>query len=250
MKKYFIAASLMLIVLSVTSLGGCGASKQSTEVKFYIPPFTWNSPDTVSTLSSGLTIAIISPQYSSNSTWINIPLFKTFVKRIDSKFQELLIAKGLVIKGPYKNVNEMTFPDKKNSDLGIYPKIELNIDYSRFPVKSQTNFLTNKVTYYREGVITLSGTINLVVIETLTGAKMWTKNIPLLPVSVKSISSFATSAYPTSVDFTDPQINNPIAKEVERYFKQILDKAWNYINVKEMQLVKKQSLEVRKKKVY
>lgn len=259
MKKHLFTASLLFLVLSVSAFWGCGVSKQSTkkEVKFYLPTYIWNPPDTVSTKSSDLTIAIISPQYSSNANWVNIPLFKTFVQRIGNNFQELLIAKGFGVKGPYKNIDEMTFPDKKGSDLGIYPEIELYLDISRLPVlrkKEYPPLLSFKsksyYTYYRDGVISLSGSINLVIIETLTGEKMWTRSINLLPVRVRAISSYATRSYPRNVDFTDTGINNPVAKAVERYFNQILNKAWSYISVEEMQLVKKQSLEIRKKKVY
>lgn len=250
-KKIIFSVLVSLMILLFIS---CASSTIGTEKEYYTPSYSWDPPETANQSDTNkITFSVIGANYATNANWVNISLFQRLVESISKNFEELMIAKGFNIKGPFRSYNEMTFPDKKGSDLGIMPDIELNMDLSRFTVRTKEPplySLSKKPLYYHKGTITLSGRVSIVVIEPITGEKMWTKVIDLQPMNVECSSTDATLEYPSGINFNDININNPLARAVEKYYNNILNTAWKYINNEEMQIARKQSLEVRSRKVY
>lgn len=53
-----------------------------------------------------------------------------------------------------------------------------------------------------------------------------------------------------AVDLSDPGITKPLAKPMEEFYKKVMQAAWNYLDPEEMTIVRKQTEEIKKKKVY
>jgi hypothetical protein len=251
-KKLIIPLILLLICCLIF---GCVPSKQSSkeETTKYIPRFTWNPPTKELAGSTDITFAVVSPSYATREQWMTMTLFKDFSKYLGRNFEELLVAKGFTIKCPFESLESMTYPDKKGSDLAIYPSLELTLDISRIQTMSQNhiNILgPDYATFYQEGDVLIGGRVNLVAIEPLSGEKMWIKNIVLEDKTVHCKSEFATREYPTGLNYDDTGIYNPISHAFETYYQKILQTSWEYINTEEMAQVVKKSKEIRDKKVF
>src|SRR6185503_16878903 len=108
-----------------------------------------------------------------------------------------------------------------------------------------------KSAYTGEGNLILTGRINLVVAESLSHEKMWTKSvdIPPLTVRVEETASYSIPNVPIQqLIESEPSVYNPVAKALEMQYKSILDRANQYLDPDEMQIVKKQAQEIRSKR--
>lgn len=265
--NFYRVSIVVFMFMFLLSCATTQRGKKTTEM--YVPKFSWTPSTTSEIGSADVTIAIVSPEYetedqsnpimvtSSGNQPISLyqyPLFKNFSEAIGRSFEELLTSKGFTIKGPFSNYDEMTYPEKEGSDLVIYPTINISVDNSRLESISEYKFILIGDSYYAyhyEGDIVLGGQISIVAMEPLSKEKMWIKNIDLdrKTVTTKGEKEYPYQA-PQMLDFTDPGIVNPLAKAMESYFPKIMNTASDYINVTEMQMIKKKAMEVRERKVY
>lgn len=98
-----------------------------------------------------------------------------------SDIEELIIAKGFRMKGPYQAYDEMVFEDKKGTDILI--QIEIALQLTAFeggwrPISSILGAAYS--TYVYNAKVSLVGKINLSGVEPLTNEKIWSKSV-LIP---------------------------------------------------------------------
>src|SRR5450759_5661524 len=74
-----------------------------------------------------VTIGILSAanSVSMQSRRINGPSIVAFREAFTKNFYEMMVAKGMNTRGPFGSIDEMTFPDKKGSDLVVLPELDL-----------------------------------------------------------------------------------------------------------------------------
>jgi hypothetical protein len=110
----------------LTNAGRVSADRCESANHFRFPP-DYQGNFGYKAASSGqkleVSIGVVNPQFSANSLAYktrgeNDPVFKQLVSSLGATFNEVLIAKGFNTKGPFASLNDMTFPDKKGSDLG------------------------------------------------------------------------------------------------------------------------------------
>jgi len=235
-------------------ISGCvqPTTKPRTEPT-YVPKFDFTPPSKATTNAANITFALVSPAYHGNQQWMSVPPFNQIPTDMSKDFEELLIAKGFTIRGPFRSYTEMTYPDKKNSDLILVPDLEIGLSFSQLQViTNQPPLLSLRTTptYSLAGNVIISGRVSLNVLESLTGEKMWTKSveIPSTTVYIKGEKEYNRPI--TQIDFTDKSIVVPIAKQIEKIYDEIMKTSWKYLDPEEMATVKKESLEIRKKIVY
>jgi uncharacterized membrane protein YvbJ len=103
---------------------------------------------------------------------------------------KIVIAKGMTVKGPYAYLDEITYSDKKGSDLSLAPKVFITtqikyigepkiIRYSKYGSNRETNNRNydenEEIRSNREFEIRIGGWIAFVMQEPLFAEKMWIK---------------------------------------------------------------------------
>ncbi|HET7437106.1 MAG TPA: hypothetical protein VFN10_20515 [Thermoanaerobaculia bacterium] len=245
MKRYSWIAGFALALLS---------SCATTGVQRYTPSFDYTPSKEVKPAAANITFGVVNASYPEP-----IPLFQQFGQNMSQDFFEILTARGYTVRGPFRTYDDITFPDKKGSDLILMPELQIRGDASR--IKWEQGFgaallgamVGSNAGYSAKGDIVFSGRVNLVLAESLSREKMWTKSIDIPPLTVHIEE---TKLYPQpGVPLHDLLENedvlyNDVAKALEAQYKTILDRSYQYLDPEEISIVKKQSQEIRNKKVY
>jgi hypothetical protein len=226
-------------------LSGCA----STGNQRYTPIFDYSPPHEAKPAAANVTFAVVGGSYPQM-----ISLFQQFSQNMSQDFFEILTARGYTVRGPFRTYDDITFPDKKGSDLILIPELQINGDASSLKWDQSLGVaLLGQRGYTGEGVLTFTGRLNLVVAESLSREKMWTKSVELPPLTVRVEETRMYSSDNVPIQQlleSEPAIYNGVAKALETQYKSILDKAHQYLDPDEMQIVKKQAQEIRNKKVY
>ena len=249
MKKYLY--STITLIMFVLLLHGCAATKVST-TSLIVPDFDFSPPSPVAPGSAGIKIGMIDPVYSGNILYLNRPPFLQFRKNMGKDFEEILSARGYILKGPYEIYDLMTYSDKNECQLGLDIEIDLNIletsgGWTHVPLQNFGYGITvgNYSTY--AGTLNLSGKITISIIETFTHQKLLTKSIPVPQedITVKAEAQFKFGS--TDVPLADPGVHNPIAMSLSSFYKTTMKRGWDLLAIEELDHVKNQVPEIREK---
>lgn len=226
-------------------LTGCVTS----QARRYAASFDYTPPKEAKPAAANVTFAVVNANYPEL-----IPLFQQFGQNMSQDFFEILTSRGYTVRGPFRKFDDITFTDKKGSDLILMPELQITGDASGLQWEQSFGAaLLGANGYTGEGDLLIKGRVNLVVAESLSREKMWTKSVDIPPLTVHIDETKMYSAPNIPVETllqNENVIYNDVAKALEAQYKTILDKAYQYLDPDEMQLVKKQSLEIRNKKVY
>ena len=244
-----------LTALPLFSLALLGCASAPPPVPTYVPRFTFSYPPgespasdvtiaivkpmDVSSLPAGATAAAVSSKRARNEA--------AFKDGIVAQLQDLFNKKGFKQTGPFDDLNTMTFVDKKGSDLTLTTQLGISLYVPEMTPVLEQGFAdqvmgTGVQILQSKGKCGSSGSISFVILEPLSGEKMWIKKIDLPPAEVEC------SGKGMHENFT--VIDNGVAQLLEMVFQQTMKKAWDYLSPEEMTILKKQSQELRAKKVY
>jgi len=239
---------LTLIVFALLCLG-CGTTKKIT-TPLVVPDFDFSPPSPVASGSAGIKIGLVDPVYSGNFAYSNKSPFSQFRKNMGNDFQEILTARGYILKGPYEAYDLMTYSDKNECELGLDIEIDLNIlqtsgGWKRVPPNYSPYALSrgNYSTY--GGTLNLSGKITISIIETFTRQKLLVKSVP---VPQENITVEAEGQYnfdATLIPLEDPGVHNPIANSLSSFYKTTMKRGWDMLAKEELEHVQKQVPEIR-----
>jgi hypothetical protein len=235
---------------------GCATAPPA--VPAYTPQFTYSYPPGEAP-ASDVTIAIVRPIDADASavptpgTTLAAPSKKRaqveadFKSGIVAQLQELFHKKGFRQTGPFDDLNSMTFPDKKGSDLTLTTQVGLRVAIPEEHGKIDQGFgdqlVGTSVAFVEsQGPCSATGYISFVMLEPLSGEKIWIKKVDMPPTQVDCSGKGPLG------DFN--VIDNGYAQLLERAFQLTMKKAWDYLAPEEVTLLKKQSQELRAKKVY
>lgn len=207
-----------------------------------------------------------------------VPLFDDFIDNMTKDFMELLSALGYGVRGPFQSYDDMIHPEKEGSDLILTAEVDFKLDGSGVGWDYQINVMTEDG-FELIGPVTVQSHVNLIVYESLTNTKMWHKSIAIKPLTVqlKSHDVYTMIAMKTyaakygkivgesvpykgqGVPFGIPiteflqhenKFYSDVGHALQDQYADILKGIYDYLDPREMQMVKNQSLELRKKKVY
>lgn len=236
--RRIVAAGLLLFV-------GCATTKPAQQV--YQPAFQFTPPATAAPGSAGVAFAVINARFSKDEGWTKEQPFVTFSRNLSADFQEILNARGYTVRGPFGSADEMTFPDKKGSDLALQPTLELTVASVSRGVEEKVNLLSAN-SYIATFDVTVDGRVTLAVTEPLSGERMWFKSV-VVPSTTVQYAVPVASQTPAGVAI-DLSTNPDLGRALDQAYLNIMDAAWKYLDPGEMALVKKQGDEIRAKKVY
>lgn len=251
MNKNTFSAVLLLFAIS------CSAPKQAASPVITKQTFTFDyTPRESAKLgSASMVLAFIRPNYASNFSHSSNELFKGFKSGLSGDIEELIIAKGFSLKGPYASHDEMVFDDKKRIDMAI--TIEINPAFSNnegvWADKYHMNLLSSGASYYTytySGKMSLTGKINVAGVEPLTNEKIWSKSVSI--PNVENIPIETSNAYykrlTDSELLDDPGVYNALGKALQAQYAGIMDKIAAHFSVEELNSLKVQVKELKSKK--
>jgi len=223
---------------------GCTTTKTATQEPRYAPRFDYTPTERNNPNSAGVTIALINPQYTDDDPGRVAPPYSEFIENMANDFEEMLIAKGFSIRGPFKNRDEMVYSDKKNSDLALEINVSLK-DEGQLGLKPYATLgslvgLDSGSSYKVAGTFQHYGNLVLEVTDPFNGEKFWKKSVslPKIPIACEGTEIWTGKPNPTELLSKDVGIYNPIAKALEGYYKEAISTAWRHLDVEEFTLIK------------
>ena len=161
--------------------------------------------------------------------------------------EKILVAKGFKITGPFDKLDMMTYPQKQGANLTLTPVINVSAPGK---IMSQSGMGTILFPRQEEGVFVFSGWIALVMLEPLSGEKMWIKRIEVDPIEEPFRKKYYTvqSQGREQVRVVEDTQEQALASGLNRLYPKVMQQAWTYFHPDEIMNVKKQADEVRKLK--
>lgn len=237
------------------------------------PRFTYTPAEPAAPGSAKVSFALIAPEWvlpqrqqTTTTQFGETPGYSAAVQEdltsaMRADFLALVTARGFTVRGPFASYQEMVFPDKEGSDLVLVPQVDIAVRFE--DLKPGGNPLPLLGYFAVDGTATLKGTVTLLVTESLTNERMWTKNIaiPVTRVSWTGAARFPLAAssgtalknlpeaWP-ALAMEDPAFQAAIGPKLEAMYRTILQTAWNYLDPREMALVRRQAAEIKKRKAY
>ena len=235
------ALSLMLV--------GCAGSMPPPPPKLV---FQWEPPST--TASAGnLAIAIVDARLTRDKlgNYHDAAYLTSYTRSLGTDLQRVLVAKGLKVTGPFDDFQNMTFPEKKNSDLALIPRVYLEINESYSVNKEEPGPLGGKAVI-RQGQMSAHGFVELTLVEPMSEQKMWVKKIDLPGVSENiSVDLFMgddgkLNPFHQNKDNRDTALINMLNESYPR----VLDAFWRYLDSDEIRHLAEEAKDAKKRKGY
>lgn len=155
-----------------------------------------------------------------------------FLDSSKKDLERLLLAKGLRTAGPFKDVEEMTFSEKRDATFILAPTIKLNID------RAQPN-LGGEVPSAR-GQVAASGEFALVLFEPLSGQKIWQKRLPVPAQTAQYTVELSGTT------LTDDRAE-ATAKMLSSLYKELFDTIGKHADPEEFAALSIQALELKER---
>jgi hypothetical protein len=240
MKKTVLLSMLLAQALFV----GCGGTKSISKTNKSAMNFDYNPPTEGVTKSNEIKFALVNPRFLGNSEEVaqfRKDPFKTFIKNMGQDFSEMLAARGYQTIGPFSSYDEMVYQEKKSSDLVLIPEVSLN--FTSVPSKATYNYMLKQNVYQLDGNVTMEGKITMHFCEPFTKTKVWSKSVPIEPVTfyIKSEQKYSEPI----VNFDDNGVWNALTEQLSPMYQKCLKTCWNHLEPTELLIKKKEAAEIK-----
>lgn len=258
-KHLLLPIPLIAIIFCVLSLS-CSTQKQVVQEPTPLKTVSYNyDPKTTEPAGSvGIGMILISPNFEQNTfRYYNARPFSEFKKSLQSDLEEMITARGFSFRGPFNGYDEITYNDKKSTDMVIEVEILPNLQQltpKPWNVHSQYHYVYggqsyNTYTYSYEGQLSLSGKIKITFSEIMSHEKIYIRNveIPEKVFDVVGENKYSDHEY---LPLGDPGIYNPLVTALEEVYKASMEKTWAFFDPEEIKSWLPQLKELREKKRY
>jgi len=234
---------------------GCASAPPRPKAPPYEPRFGYSVPSAGQKVD--VTVGLVAPQFSGDGAtyWQaskNDEVAGAMFRGLRTSFNELLVAKGFNVSGPFDSVDNMTFPEKKGADFVLYPEIDVRgaVELSEIQQVQSGNSLTGYQFDYRcDAKIKMNGAVLIIAKEPLSGEKMWVKKVEV---------TIPDSQLTTEGDYCKPGSGAKPAEDVrtawgkvhESMYSAVMSNLDKYVSGEEFQMLKTQAGELRAKKSY
>lgn len=251
---------LLVIVLPLLAALPLGCATLPPPAEPVARAFFYTPPEQAKQLFP-VTIALVRPRYENptermvaqivgSDSWAR-ETGGAFVNSLKTDLEKLLITKGFKVTGPYDSLDVMTFPEKKGANLTLTPIVEIRADDH---VTSHKPAFTGEIIVTPgtvEGVFAVGGWVAFVMLEPLSGEKMWMKRIELEPVQERySFTYTAPRGRGQVTRFYGDTRQQAFTRALNQIYPAVMQKAWTYFDSEEVLHVKQQAEEVRQLKRY
>ena len=240
-----------ILFLYIVFLYSCATSQpppSKYRARFDFIPAKRNNPN-----SAGVTIALINPVFGSKDhTEFSTAPYSRFIKNMANDFEEMLIAKGFSLRGPFNSRDEMVYGDKKNSNFALEVKVSLENEGSLTLERTAAwakSLNKNAPDYHKvSGSFEHVGSLILEITDPFSGEKFWKKTVSLPRKIINCQGYEVFRGKPTlSEALKDVGVYNPIAKALEQYYTDALQTASRHISIEEMKMVAKEVKKAQEK---
>lgn len=222
----------------------------------YTARFIYNAPSQAA-VAADVTFTVFGPSYKTSGglMWFSSRQFANLHNAVQQDLQKVLVAKGLVVRGPYESYDFIPFQDKKVIDLLLLPTIEFSVAFKDHKERA-ANMWQAGADQIQTGNAEVRGRIILEVKEITTQELMWVKTIPFknftfpyfVKVSCEEYIQIKKSA-PDKLYSYDP-IFNGMAKGMEEQYPEIMSTFYKLLDPEEMTIIKKEAKAIKVKKGY
>ncbi len=250
----FMTKTTLLRYATITMLlAGCSLTKQAPVTNKQTFTFDYTPKESAKPGSAGMLIALVKPYYATAFSSGGTELFKRFKEALGGDIEELILAKGFTMKGPYTAFDEMIFDDKKRTDVAI--QIEIVPEFSSREGRWQEHISLlgasyNSYTY--SGKASLIGKINLTGVEPLTNERIWSKSVSIPNVENVQIETTVKYSRPLNGNeiLQDPGVYNAVGKALQEQYLGIMEKIAAHFDAEEFGSLRPQIKELKSKKGY
>ncbi len=261
-------ARSILTIGAIAVAAACNRAAEAPPVTPYTPKYVYQSAAPAQQKQE-VSIAIVNPILKgmvAGADGIDM------LKALPSALTDLITAKGMTYRGPFEQLDTMTFPDKKGSDLALYPEIELEAlwEVSNYRAENR-GFINGSTVGVCDVKLSSKGRVSFVVIEPLSKETLWRKTVNVdaqemmvpnqtgqichmqiqkgqtspagIPLTAQALSSNSGPAL-------EGELGNAYRKMLEATFNSVMKGIDTYVNTEEFASLKHQSQELREKKVY
>jgi hypothetical protein len=250
-------AAVGRVVLSgfiVVALAGSAAVKPKPTVPVYEPRFQYSpKADASDNVATTAVVAVISPVWGRSGIGSDQdPNMKKFKTAMTSGIAELLTAKKLVVKGPYNDVGDMTYSEKKGASIAVIPELEIDLVCKAQGVGfALTDDKTGQTSNSYKVQAGTTGTVILKIVEPQSKEVLAQKRIELESLT-KEYETGRINYSPCGGSFASLPVEgqNAVLQAIEQQFGIIMGKFDGQLSRGEIAELQKQSNEIKSKKVY
>ena len=243
----------MLILYMGLAITGCAIFGSSEPPVRRIEPRFDYEPVEAAREKRDITIAAVGSQFEIPIGQNPSPLFERFASNMADDFGEIITARGYTLRGPFQTFDEMTFVDKDNSNLILTAKVTFIDDLTGTDVRYNKGAWGIGAGGWKvSGEILVSGRISLIISESLTNEKMWTKSVNIRSIAVELTPTLYERRTITVADVlkNDDRFYTELGKLLDKQYYEIMNRTYGYLDPREMMLINKQAAELRKRKVF
>lgn len=233
--------------------------------------------------SESITIAVVNPDYRVDESALKLDLYKPvgkgFAASMGVDIDKVLLSKGMTTKGPFPDLSEITYTDKKASDLTLAPMVFLSVETKYVGgrpltdgTKSEPNQIVfmgeyepGKTWFVKDVEVTVRGWFVFAMQEPLSAEKMWLKRIELDDYKAVCSECYAgepinqwdennkkwvTVGWKPGANIIRDYKPEVVADALKKAYPVLLDKLLTYIDVDEIKELKKKTAEIREAKRY
>ena len=227
--------------------------------------YSYKPPEQKAPVSVRATIAIVNPYYKEAESALKDPTYsevaKGFSKSMAVDIDKIIVAKGMTVKGPFATIEDITYPDKKGSDLTLTPRVFITTQIKNGAWQVAEHRMD------RNFEMNVGGWIAFEIREPLSNEKIWIKRLELENIPLNGIEVFeavparyewregflgrykAVAAWKTGKALYEGK-KDAMADALKNVYPTIMEKFWTYINTNEILYLKTKTKEIRDLKRY
>lgn len=228
----------------------------------------FSPPSSMSPTSVQFTVSVVEPFYKERVSSDYSKVIRSFSSSIGMGLDQILVSKGMTTKGPYGSLDEIPYPDKRNSNLTLTETVFI------VPVEKEQNN-TEDVHYsdnngntvmceVKSGKLVVEVWLAFEMREPLSAEKMWIKRLDLgvferdyqigtkkywhaNPQTDPWAPPSGTWKYGEMMFNTKPDMLANILNEI---YPKVMNSAWVYLDAEEMKRLEVKVKEIRELKRY
>ena len=271
----FRPAFASVLVLGLMLLAGCETVPTTTDTgPRRQPTFDFTPPEVAELGSSDVIFAITEASFSTlldsytfrgaGRATAHPQMFRLFASNMASDFEEILVARGFAVRGPFDSFQTMTFPDRDESDLILTAEVDLVPAFEELTLEESLSGLdainvvlggnrSGPVNYRVGGSLAVQARVNLRITESVTNELMWTRSLDLGSVRANLLSESTYSEQElTLVNLLQREsaFYSELGIALESQYAKVMQTTWDFLNPTEMKIVSNQAQKVRDRTVF
>jgi hypothetical protein len=178
---------LIYVTVLIACIVGCAAlfGGKKTAVERKIANFDYTPAVSEAPGSSRVVLVLMQPRFSQEfvlNRYNDIQILRDFSTAMAADFEQVITSRGYTYRGPYKDIGNVVYSDKRDADMFLEVEIDMNIDKTLVISTPQYYYVKRKpiLSGYRfTGNLVFKGKVNVYLTETTRNERLSVKSISL-----------------------------------------------------------------------